>query len=132
MTKRTTGFVVGVAAAIALIAAAFLLHRPAMTTSSMSGMPANTANAVSTSKVDIQSFSFQPMVIRVRAGTTVSWTNHDTIRHNVVADKPDKAAPDGPLLGKGETYSFTFKKAGTYTYHCMPHPDMHGTVIVTN
>jgi plastocyanin len=31
----------------------------------------------------------------------------------------------------GGTFSFTFTKAGTFTYHCNFHPSMHGTIVVT-
>lgn len=132
MTKRATGFAVGAAIVIAMIAVALLLHRPAMTMSSTASTSGPTAAAVSTNKVTIESFSFMPMAIRVQVGTTVTWTNHDVIEHNVVADTVGPHAPHGALLSKGQSYSFTFNTAGTYTYHCMPHPDMHGTVIVTN
>ena len=43
--------------------------------------------------------------------------------------RPDVFA--GPLLAKGERYSFTFTEADSYPYHCAPHPDMKGTVVVT-
>jgi plastocyanin len=33
------------------------------------------------------------------------------------------------LLTEG-TFSYTFDDAGTFTYHCTPHPMMVGTVIV--
>src|SRR5215204_391220 len=47
-----------------------------------------------------------------------------------VADvRPDVFA--GPLLAKGERYSFTFTEVDSYPYHCAPHPDMKGTVVVT-
>lgn len=108
-------------------------HKDSAKTSvtSTSSSKSDTANAVASTKVDIKDYMFTPMAIKVKVGDTVTWTNQDGVRHNVVADKPSADAPNGPLIAKGETYSFTFKKAGTYTIHCMPHPYMHGTVIVT-
>ncbi len=89
-----------------------------------------TSTAVAATAVTIQNYMFSPMAIKVKVGDSVTWTNQDGVRHNVVADKASADAPNGPLIAKGETYSFTFKKAGTFTFHCMPHPYMHGTVIV--
>ncbi len=99
--------------------------------SSSSASSGSTANAVATMAVNIKNYMFEPMAIKVKVGDSVTWTNQDGVKHNVVADKPSADAPNGPLIAKGETYSFTFKKAGTYTFHCMPHPYMHGTVVVT-
>ena len=91
-------------------------------------MSASSSNAVAADKVDINNFMFGPADIKVKVGTTVTWTNHDTVRHNVVSD--DGMMPDGKLIAKDETYSYTFTKAGTYKYHCSPHPYMHGSVTV--
>jgi amicyanin len=66
----------------------------------------------------------------VKVGTKVTWTNQDSVGHDVVADTESPDAPKSDLLRKGESYSFTFNKAGTYTYYCSPHPYMKGTVIV--
>ena len=81
--------------------------------------------------VEISNFAFSPASITVKKGTTVTWTNKDSVRHDVIADDPSDAAPNGPLLDQGKTYSFTFTKVGTYSYHCTPHPYMKGTVAVT-
>ena len=48
---------------------------------------------------------------------------------NAADVQPDVFA--GPLLAKGERYSFTFTKVGSYPYHCAPHPYMQGAVVVT-
>lgn len=90
------------------------------------------ASAVSTNQVKIADYMFVPMTVKVKPGTTVTWTNMDMVHHSVTADTISPNAPNGPLIGKGQTYSFTFKKAGVYTFHCQPHPFMHGTIIVTN
>lgn len=82
-------------------------------------------------EVKIQDYSYQPASITVKVGTKVTWTNQDSVRHDVVDDNDNPDGPSGPLLAKGESYSFTFTKAGTYNYHCTPHPYMKGTVIVT-
>ena len=100
------------------------------TTKSSSTSSALTEGAVATMDIKIENYMFLPMVTKVKVGDTVTWTNMDTVHHNVVADQKSADAPDGPLIGKGETYSFKFTKAGTYTFHCDPHPYMHGTVVV--
>jgi amicyanin len=93
----------------------------------------DSTNAASqaTNQVTISSFAFSPKTITVKAGTTVTWTNNDSVEHDVVADDASADGPKSELLSKGETYSFTFQKAGTYNYHCTPHPNMQGTVVVT-
>ena len=37
---------------------------------------------------------------------------------------------DGTVLGAGQTYSHTFVTKGTFSYHCIPHANMKGTVTV--
>jgi plastocyanin len=83
-----------------------------------------------TNKVEIENFSFKPATITVKKGTTVTWTNEDSVEHTVTPDtEGDFEGSD--LLAKGETYSFTFDKVGTFSYHCKPHPQMQAKVIVT-
>ena len=81
--------------------------------------------------VQIQDFTFAPSIIKVKKGTKVTWINQDSVEHNVVSDSdsPQKGL-NGPLLSRGESYSFTFDTVGTYTYHCTPHPDMQAAVEV--
>ncbi|MES2953384.1 MAG: cupredoxin family copper-binding protein [Patescibacteria group bacterium] len=76
----------------------------------------------------IKGYAFAPGVIKVKKGTTVTWTNMDSVGHSVVADS-GKWTSD--LLAKGQTYSYTFDAVGTVAYHCGPHPYMKGTVEVT-
>lgn len=91
----------------------------------------DTGEAVAAKTVDIKDYAYAPATITIKIGDTVTWTNQDGVGHDVVADNPSDDAPNSALLDKGETYSFKFTKAGTYTYHCSPHPYMKGTVIVT-
>ena len=83
---------------------------------------------VATTKVQMaKSYRFDPTVIEVKAGSTDTWTNNDNFTHTVKFDgQPDHK------VGRGDSVSITFSKAGTYHYVCTLHSkDMHGTVIVT-
>jgi plastocyanin len=62
----------------------------------------------------------------VKTGTKVTWTNMDSVTHTVTADQGAFNSPVPP----GNSFSFTFTKAGTYTYHCMIHPSMTATIVV--
>ena len=72
--------------------------------------------------------AYDPAVIRIKAGTPVTWTNGDAVAHTVTADE---GAFDSGFLNPGQSWSFTFETPGTYTYYCTPHPWMKGSVIVS-
>jgi plastocyanin len=76
--------------------------------------------------VKIDNFTFGPQELRVKAGTTVTWTNSDDIPHTVVSPNNFRSK----VLDTDGRYSFTFTTLGTYKYFCSLHPHMTGTVIV--
>ena len=82
---------------------------------------------VATTKVEmVKSYRFEPKVIEVDAGETVTWTNEDNFTHTVQVDSQEDHE-----VGKGESVSITFDTPGTYSYVCMLHSqDMDGEVIV--
>lgn len=86
--------------------------------------------AVSNVSVDIKDFKFTQASLMVKKGTTVIWTNQDSASHTVTSDNAG-----GPLasdlIAQGKTYSYTFNTVGTFAYHCKVHPNMKGTVTVT-
>ena len=97
-----------------------------------SPMPDSSMPAAAPNTVTIAKYQFCPANLTVKKGTTVTWTNTDLARHNVVVDDGAPAGgPSGPLFGKGETYAFTFNTVGTFPYHCSPHPYMMAQVVVT-
>ncbi len=87
---------------------------------------AASTTAASTS-VTIESFLFNPASLTIKAGETVTWTNKDSIAHTITEDK---GVFDSGSINSGATYSFTFKTAGTFSYHCTIHPSMTGKIIV--
>ncbi|MGW7524356.1 cupredoxin domain-containing protein [Streptomyces sp. NPDC054783] len=98
----------------------------------MSSPSKNTAVApVSAHAVAIKNFAFSPATLKIKAGTTVTWTNEDTDAHTVTS-----AGTGGPLrssaLATHGSYTYTFTKPGSYAYVCTIHPFMTGTVEVTS
>lgn len=92
--------------------------------------PQAAADPVATNQVDLPpSYKFEPAVITVPDGTTVTWTNNDNFSHNV------RLLDDGGEmldLPPGESVSFTFSGPGEHRYDCSFHPnDMSGVVVVS-
>jgi plastocyanin len=78
-------------------------------------------------QVVVDNFSFTPATAAVPVGTTLTWTNHDDVPHNVVSPEQKFKSP---VLDTDETFSHTFDVAGTYKYYCSIHPRMTGQVVV--
>jgi LPXTG-motif cell wall-anchored protein len=99
--------------------------RKAVADEKVAGAPV--ARAAASGGVTIQDFAFSPATITVDAGDTVSWSNRDGVQHSATADD---GSFDTGLLRRGQSGSHTFTEAGTFAYHCTPHPNMTATVVV--
>ncbi len=95
--------------------------------SAAGGAAQATAQPVRADRVEMRDFSFDPGVIRVEPGTTVTWTNTSQTPHNVVAND---GSWKSDLLRPGDTYQHTFSTAGVYEYRCTLHAGMVGAVVV--
>ncbi len=71
--------------------------------------------------------AYSPNPITIATGMTVTWMNNDSITHTSTSDTN---AWDSGNIAAGGSFSHTFSSAGTFTYHCMIHPGMTGTVTV--
>ncbi|GAC1343395.1 MAG: cupredoxin family copper-binding protein [Bradyrhizobium sp.] len=76
--------------------------------------------------VTIDNFTFQPQQLTVKAGTTVTWKNHDDIPHTIVSAGKFRSK----TMDTDDSFSFTFTAAGDYKYFCSLHPHMTGTIRV--
>lgn len=72
---------------------------------------------------------FAPGVLEVTTGDTVRFVNDDDREHSATAD--DRSFDSG-LLRAGQQFERTFTRAGTFTYLCVVHPDMTGTIAVAD
>lgn len=97
--------------------------------SSPSPAPSGGANSVSVpvNASTLGSSAYAPNPITVTSGTTVTWTNNDSIAHTSTSDG---GAWDSGSIAAGGHFSFTFQNKGNFAYHCTIHPGMIGTVVV--
>lgn len=77
--------------------------------------------------VIVKNYLFQPQMLTVLVGATVTWVNQDSDGHTATSDT---GLFDLTLVGSGGTNGWTFTKAGTYYYHCSLHTEMVGTIVV--
>ncbi len=92
------------------------------------------AVASQAAEIKLVNFKFTPAQLTVKVGTTVVWTSEDDVPHTVTADD---GSFDSGNMKKGDSFKFTFTKAGTFPYYCAYHGTaggggMAGTITVTN
>jgi plastocyanin len=75
----------------------------------------------------VQDFLFQPARLEIAAGATITWTNNGQVTHTVSAED---GSFDSGSIEPGERRSITFSRAGTFPFHCTPHPFMRGVIVV--
>ena len=127
-TKQKKTFVIILIAAVLLLVAMAVIYLV-----NSSGL---FASADQRAIVKITGKGFDPQTLRIKKGQQVEWVNQDADAHQVASDPfpdhsllPDLFA-DSPM-SKGESFTYTFEDAGTYTYHDQLKPaDFKGTVIV--
>jgi plastocyanin len=120
--------------AVVALAAAGCGSSNSSSTSSGSSSSASTSTAAASSSgggvtIKMQNIAFDPKAVTVKVGQKVTWTNEDTVDHNVTSQSGETIKSDN--FGKGGTFSFTPKKAGTIKYVCTIHPGMTATLTVS-
>src|SRR3989344_1506254 len=93
-------------------------------------VPISDPSAAENASVSIQNFSFNPSVLSIKTGTTVTWTNNDSVPHTVTTDSGDLL--NSSTIAPGQLFSYTFAVPGSVSYHCALHPSMKGTISVEN
>jgi len=86
-----------------------------------------------TIEIDAKGNQFAPAAVIIDVGTRVTFRNTDPVTHNIKksADAVDFGATFGTdSFAPGQSYSFTFKKVGTFFYTCTIHTLMTGKVTV--
>ncbi len=128
LNKATLMLVIGVFVGV------FGVQSPRVALAGVSGTQPTTQTPVVavTQIVNIQNFQFSPQQVIITPGTKVTWVNQDSSPHTTTSDNVGAQETwDSGTLQQGQSFSKTFTRPGTYTYHCNTHPSMpHGTVQV--
>jgi len=111
-------------AAVALLTAGFLFYGNLTPTT-----PNEVVVIIANGASENASLGFEPSNITIVIGVnnTVVWKNEDSDAHTATSDTPEF---DSGMIPPGGIFTHTFLRAGTYPYHCDPHPWMTGVVIV--
>jgi plastocyanin len=80
-----------------------------------------------TTTISIKRAGFAPASVTINQDDAVTWTNNDTIDHQIVANNGSFASP---ILKAGKSWTRTFRSGGTFRYHDSLHPALKGTVVV--
>jgi plastocyanin len=105
-----------------------LLAALAATAAGCGGSDPLESEPVATTRVALpKSYRFEPAVIEVAPGATVTWENEDSFTHTIRFDGEEETAE----LEPGEDFDRAFPQAGAFHYVCTLHPrDMEGEVRV--
>jgi plastocyanin len=123
------GALVGLcAAAVAVVSAACFSERATSTVMTID--PAICTGTRPANVVIIRGFAFEPTELRVSPGTEVTWANCEPTGTESHTSTSDANAWHSGLLAPLDGYSRTFSQAGTFPYHCEPHPGMQARIVV--
>jgi len=114
-----------------LFAAALTLALAACTSNTSSSVQSGDASGGTV--VTLSGLAFSPTTLTVKAGTTVTFQNKDTVDHTVTNGKdgkPDANAAFDKNLSVGQSVDITFSTAGTFNVTCKIHSTMNMTVTV--
>ncbi|HYK96945.1 MAG TPA: plastocyanin/azurin family copper-binding protein [Candidatus Acidoferrales bacterium] len=106
---------------------------PAPATSTPPPSVANASPTIASGAVTIEMAEhfYSPSFITVKVGTTVVWKVVGVQSHDVHARD---GSFNSPLMAPGNTFTYTFTKAGKFPYYCAPHEGdgMFGEIDVVN
>ena len=96
--------------------------------------PSDTGGGGGGAQVSLKNIQFDPRDITVKAGETITFTNDESVPHDVhKASGPGGDFASGPAGGmqQGDTFELKLDQPGKYEYICNVHaPGMAGTITV--
>jgi plastocyanin len=79
-----------------------------------------------------RNIAIAPDTLRVKVGSTIKWTNFDSVQHNVTSQGGPQSFASKDF-GEGKTFEVKVTKPGVIHYECTIHPTtMNGTIEVLN
>ncbi|HEX7609546.1 MAG TPA: plastocyanin/azurin family copper-binding protein [Solirubrobacteraceae bacterium] len=102
----------------------------ANTTPQYAAPSASSPTQSGTVQIAYRNIAISPDTLRVKVGSTIRWTNFDSVEHNVTSQGgPQQFASKD--FGEGGTFEIKATKPGVIHYQCTIHPaSMNGTIEV--
>ena len=81
-------------------------------------------------RIAYRNIAISPDTVRVRVGSTITWTSYDSVEHNVTSQGgPERFASKN--FGEGAKFTIRASRPGVIHYLCTIHPTtMNGTIEV--
>lgn len=92
---------------------------------------ASNTTPVATTRVAMKVLEFTPASITAKVGQTLTWTNEDSVQHNVTYATGPSFRSSPRALNPGASFSIKLTQPGTIHYFCSIHPWMKGTIVVS-
>ena len=81
-------------------------------------------------QIAYRNITIQPDTVKVKVGSTITWTNYDSIEHNVTSEGGPQRFASGDL-SEGVHFAIKATTPGVIHYECTIHPtSMNGTIVV--
>ena len=79
---------------------------------------------VTTVTIEMLNNAFVAKDITISLGSSIRWINQDVVQHTATSSNVPSggAAINSPFLSQGQSFTFTPKVIGTWTYFCQVHP----------
>ncbi|MDQ6916680.1 MAG: cupredoxin family copper-binding protein [Pseudomonadota bacterium] len=106
---------------------AFFAAALALLALSMGPVTAADAPKPASHAVAIDGTNFQPAMLAVKVGDSVTWTNKDPFPHTVTSTA---GGFDSHEIAPGKSWKYTATKKGEFAYVCLLHPTMKATLKV--
>jgi len=78
-------------------------------------------------QIKMAQVAFAPAQISAHVGDTIEWTNDDIVAHTATA----RNSAWDVMVGPNSKGSITLKSPGTIEYYCRLHPNMVGSITVS-
>ena len=97
--------------------------------SSKSDISESSEILVGSVSISIRNLAYSREKITIKKGSTIAWTNEDSMAHTVTSTSSSDSFDSG-TLEKDQTFSKTFNSVGTFDYFCSFHSSMKAEVVV--
>ncbi len=91
------------------------------------------APAAQAPEITMKGRAFAPFELNVKSGTTVTWTNEESVGHDVQKSGgpgPDFSSGGKGAMKQGDTFKLKFTKPGIHDYFCSVHGDVDNDEMV--